>query len=288
MKLPAFDYHRPATLEGAVAFLAAADGRARILAGGQSLLPIMAFRLAAPEILVDITRLPGLRGIEETAVGLRIGALTRWRDILESSLLAWRLPLLPAAVAHVAHYQIRNRGTVGGSLAHADPAAELPCIALTCEAVVEIVGPSGYRGLATADLIAGPMQTSLAPDEILTAVTFPAWPKRRRWGFEEFSIRRGDFALAAVALHYDQTPSGISAPHIGLMGAVEHPQRLTEVEVLLDGHPLTQALIEKAAACAAATIDPVADAHGSTNYRRALTSTLLSRALRRTLIQEAT
>src|ERR671916_1688951 len=200
MKLPPFEYKSPTTLAEAVAILAAEDG-ARLLAGGKSLLPVLAFRLAAPSVLVDLRRIPDLRRITIDDGGVHLGAMTRWRDILDDKRLQTAHPLLAAAIEHVAHYQIRNRGTVGGSLAHADPATEMPGIAVTCDAEIEVVGAAGARTIAAADLFVGPLTTSLKPDEIITGVRLAAWPKTRRWTFEEFAKRRGDYALAAVAVY---------------------------------------------------------------------------------------
>src|SRR5262245_21464312 len=153
MKLPAFDYACPTTLSEAVALLAAHDGEAKALAGGQSLVPMLAFRLARPALLVDLRKLADLRGIRISDAGVTLGAMTRWRDVEDDARLAAAHPLLKAAVAHVAHYQIRNRGTVGGSLAHADPAAEMPGIAVTCDAEIAVVGRSGTRVIKAADFI---------------------------------------------------------------------------------------------------------------------------------------
>jgi len=280
MKLPAFDYACPETLAEATGILAASEGGARIIAGGQSLLPIMAFRLAAPEILVDLRRIPGLRDIEIGDDGIRLGALVRWRDILDSAELARAIPLLPDAIGHVAHYQVRNRGTLGGSLGHADSAAEFPCIAITCEAEIEVVGPAGTRRLAAGELIVGPMETSLGEDEIITAVRFPAWPASRRWGFDEFALRHGDLAIAAVAIFYDLDGSRIVNAHVGVMGATETPRRLASAEAALDGHELNDAVIAAAAEAAAAEIEPTEDMHASAAYRRSLVATLTKRALR--------
>src|SRR5947199_5201977 len=185
MKMPQFDYACPATLAEAVALLASGDGEAKALAGGQSLLPMLAFRLAQPSLLVDLRKLSDLREIRISRDGVRLGALARWRDILDDARLASAHPLLKAAVAEIAHYQIRNRGTVGGSLAHADPAAEMPGIAVTCEAEISVIGKSGARVIEAADFFRGPLMTALAADEIIVNVRLPPWPARRRWGFQE-------------------------------------------------------------------------------------------------------
>lgn len=282
MKLPDFEYKAPTSLSEAIALLAAGNGTARPIAGGQSLLPIMAFRLAHPALLVDLRRIPGLDQIETSAAGVRLGALVRWRDIEDDERLADQHPLLVAAIKHVAHYQVRNRGTVGGSLAQADPAAELPAVALTCEARVEVEGAAGTRVIAAVDLFVGPLTTSLAADEIVICVRFPAWPRGRRWAFEEFSRRRGDFALAGIALFYDEAPDGRARhAHIGAFGVADVPLRLNAAEAALNGRRIDQSAIDDAQRAAMREIDPPGDIHGGAAYRKALLGTLLERALRR-------
>ncbi|MDB5642911.1 MAG: Carbon-monoxide dehydrogenase medium subunit [Hyphomicrobiales bacterium] len=280
MKLPHFDYQAPASLDEAVALLVAGDGGARPLAGGQSFVPIMAFRLAEPSMLVDLRKIPGLDQIEIGDEGVRIGAMVRWRDLLDDARLASALPLLPAAIDHVAHYQIRNRGTVGGSLAHADPAAEMPTIALTCDAVIDVIGSKGKRSIPAADLFTGPLMTSLDSDEIITSVLLPAWPASRRWGFQEFSRRRGDFALAGIAVFYDEDASGVVAnAHIGAISVGDTPLRLSKAEAALNGRKIDEATLAEVAAVASGEVDPNGDIHASARYRKALVGTLLSRAL---------
>src|SRR5215469_15940256 len=189
MKLAAFDYASPATIEEAVSLLASRSGSAKIISGGQSLVPMLAFRLAAPELLVDLKRLQGLNRIVIADDGVRLGAKVRWCAIDRDARLRGAHPLLVEAVRHVAHYQIRNRGTVGGSLAHAGPAAEMPGIAMTCEAEIAVAGKDGTRTIAAADFFLGPLTTALASDEIITEIRLPAWPAERRWGFQEFARR---------------------------------------------------------------------------------------------------
>ena len=286
MKLPPFEYKSPTSLAEAVAILAAEGGSARPLAGGQSLLPVLAFRLAAPSVLVDLKRIPELRRITIDDKGVHLGAMTRWRDIEDDKRLRTAHPLLVAAIGHVAHYQIRNRGTVGGSLAHADPATEMPGIAMTCDAEIEVVGSAGGRTLSAADLFVGPLTTSLEPDEIITGVRLPPWAKARRWGFEEFSKRRGDYALAAVAAYYDADESGVARnTHIGVIGAGDTPLRITAAEQALNGRAVDEAAIAAAAKTASEAIDPPDDIHAPAAYRRALVGTLLERALTRAALQ---
>jgi len=282
MKLPPLDYFCPSTLSEAIAVLAAHGGRARVIAGGQSLMPMLAFRLAAPELLVDIGRLPDLKRICITAEGVDLGALVTWRDIERDGRLAQAHPLLSAAIAHVAHYQVRNRGTVGGSLAHADPAAEMPGIAVTCEAMLTLVGSGGMRIVRADEFCLGGLSTSLEPDEILTNVRLPPWKHARRWAFEEFARRRGDFALAGVAAFYDVDAQGlVRNTHIGVIGVADRPIRLADVEAVLNGRRVDADLILQAAAVARDAVDPADDIHAEAAYRRDLVGVLTERALAR-------
>jgi carbon-monoxide dehydrogenase medium subunit len=280
MKPAPFEYRAPATLREAIELLAS-DPEASVIAGGQSLMPVLAFRLAMPSMLVDLRRVPGLGSIEVDDSGVRLGARVRWRDIEDNQLLATAHPLLREATAHVAHYQIRNRGTVGGSLAHADPAAELPGIAVTCDAEITLVGATGARTIRAGEFFTGPLSTLRRPDEIITELHLPVWPKDRRWAFREFAQRQGDFALAGIALFYDEDQHGrVSNAHIGVIGACDRPHRLAEVESLLNSHPVDEGLIRQASATAAQTVDSPEDLHAGAAYRRALVATLVERALR--------
>ena len=280
MKLPPFEYACPTTLAEAVALLASQNGEAKAIAGGQSLVPMLAFRVAAPTLLVDLRKL-GLNRITVAPDGVRLGAMVRWRDIEDDARLAAAHPLLKAAVAHVAHYQVRNRGTVGGSLAHADPAAEMPGIAVTCEAEIAVKGASGERTIRAADFFLGPLMTALASDEIIVEVRLPAWPARRRWGFQEFARRRGDFAMAAAAVFYDEDESGKAAnAHVGIVGVGDIPQRLPAAEAALNGRAVDAATIIEAEKAAARSVDPQDDIHASAAYRRSLAGTMVERALK--------
>jgi carbon-monoxide dehydrogenase medium subunit len=280
MKLPAFEYACPTTLSEAVALLAAHNGEAKALAGGQSLVPMMAFRVAQPSLLVDLRKLPGLKEIKVGADGIRIGALVRWRDILDDKRLDTAHPLLKAAVSHVAHYQVRNRGTVGGSLAHADPASEMPGIAVACDAEISVTGKRGARVIKAADFFQGALTTVLEPDEIITEVRLPAWPSQRRYGFQEFARRRGDFAMAGIALFYDADPNGKAGnAHIAVFGVGDHARRLTKAEAVLNGNAVDEALAVKVGEAVSAAVEPQEDIHASAPYRRALAGTLAERAL---------
>jgi len=283
MKPPRFDYARPSTLPEAAALLAAHGGDAKAIAGGQSLMPMLAFRLAAPRLLVDISRIAELGGIRIAADGsIALGALARWRDIERDARLAAAHPLLVAATSHVAHYAIRNRGTIGGSLAHADPAAELPGIAVCCEAEIVAAGPRGRRSIAAAGFFTGALTTVLDPDELIVELRLPAWPPGRRWAFEEFSRRRGDFAIAGVALFYDVSEVGRATNvHVAAIGIGDRPLRLPAVEAAIVGRQVSVDIIRKAGAAARASVDPQDDIHAPADYRRALLGVLTERALAR-------
>jgi carbon-monoxide dehydrogenase medium subunit len=280
MKLPLFEYACPATINEAVALLANHSGEAKPLAGGQSLMPMMAFRIAQPSLLVDLRKLPGLNEIKIGPDGVRLGALVRWRDILGDKRLATAHPLLQEAVSHVAHYQIRNRGTVGGSCAHADPASEMPGIAQTCEAEITVMGKAGTRTIKAADFFKGALTTALKADEIITEIHLPAWPAARRYGFQEFARRRGDFAMAGVALYYDVAAGKAANAHVGVFGVGDCQRRLAKAEAALNGQAVDDALAVKVGEAAAAEVEPQDDIHASAAYRRALTGTLAERALK--------
>jgi carbon-monoxide dehydrogenase medium subunit len=280
MKPAPFDYAVPATLHEAVRLLAS-DPAAALIAGGQSLMPILAFRMATPSMLVDLRLLPGLGQIGIDDEGVRLGALVRWRDIENDRRLVMGHPLLREAVAHVGHYQIRNRGTVGGSLAHADPAAELPGVAVTCEATISLVGPAGSRTVPAGEFFIGPLSTERRNGEIITGLHLPYWPRDRRWAFVEFARREGDFALAGILLFYDLDQNGrVGNAHVGVIGACDRPHRLRQVEALLDGQVVEDGLIRRASTVAAQEVDPLDDLHADAAYRRGLVATLLGRALR--------
>lgn len=280
MKPAAFEYKSPTSLQEAIGFLQAADGNAKLISGGQSLMPMLAFRLAAPDILVDLKHVPDLASIAVDAAGVRLGAKVRWCDIAADARLASAHPLLAEAIRHVAHYQVRNRGTVGGSLAHADPAAEMPGIALTCDAQMTVVGPNGMRTVPASQFFTGLLETALAPDEVLTEISLPAWPAGRRWAFREFARRKGDFAMAGVALFYDCDAAGAATNvHIGAIGIADTPIRLVAAEWAVAGKALSEEVIGAAVSAARAEIDPPADIHAPAAYRRGLLGTLLTRAL---------
>jgi aerobic carbon-monoxide dehydrogenase medium subunit len=280
MKLPSFDYACPDTIGEAIALLAAHGGEAKLIAGGQSLVPMLAFRVAAPSLIVDLRKLRELRQITIDENGVALGAMVRWREILDHPRLSQAQPLLAAAVAQIGHYQIRNRGTVGGSLAHADPAAELPCIAVTCAAEIVALGPAGRRVIGAADFFRGALLTASQPDEIITEIRFPVWPAHRRFGFWEFARRRGDFALVAAAVAFDAAGGRAAGVRIGAIGIADRPFRLAAAERALEGRPIGEDAIVAAAAAASTSAAPVGDIHASGAYRKVLIGVMVERALR--------
>lgn len=280
MKLPHFEYAAPKTMEEAIALLANGKGAARPLAGGQSLLPMLALRLADPALLVDLRWIPDLDHIGISDAGVRLGAKVRWCDICAHEGLRTAHPLLKAAVEHIAHYQVRNRGTVGGSLAQADPAAELPALAVTCDAQVIVAGPAGTRAIGAADFFVGPMMTVLAADELVVELRFPPWPPGRRWAFEEYSRQRGTFALAGIALHYELPAGAVSNIRIGVLGASSRIHRLTAAESAIEGRTLDAGTIAAATGQAMHEVDPADEVDIPAAYRRSLVGTLLERAFK--------
>jgi carbon-monoxide dehydrogenase medium subunit len=279
MKPAAFDYVVAESIDAAVAALAAADGEAKILAGGQSLVPMLNFRLLRPSILVDINRIAVLAFIEDGADAIVIGALTRHHRLETSPVIARHLPVVTEAMRHVAHLAIRNRGTIGGSLSHADPAAELPMLALLLDATLHVVSHAGPRTIAARDFFLGPLTVDLAPDEMVTRIVLPKLSPATGWGFAEVARRSGDFALAAVAVTLRLRDGVIGEVRIAMTGIDDTAKRASEAEALLAGRTLTPELSETAVAAARAGVNPPTDLHASSDYRRHLVGVLVGRAL---------
>lgn len=279
MKLPKFEYVSPATIEDVISHLSRAKGGARIISGGQSLMPMLAYRLVQPSLLVDLRRVPGLDKIEVKRDGVHLGSKVRWCDIEASTELATAHPLMKEAVRNVAHHQIRTRGTVGGSIAHADPAAEMPCVAVLCDADISVVGPAGTRIIPARSFFTGPLMTALETEEIITSIRLPPWSSARHWAFNEFAMRRGDFALAGIGLFFDLNGKAATNVHIGAFGVGDTPVRLKNAEALLENRELSHSLVKECCGAAQSDIDPKDDLHGSPAYRRSLVDHLLEKAL---------
>ena len=281
MKPPRFEYHAPSTLDEAVALLVRYDGDAKVLAGGQSLVPLLNFRLARPAALVDLNRIRALSYIREEGSVMRFGAMTRQRAIEFSPVVARRLPLLREATRWVGHLPIRSRGTIGGSIAHADPSAEYPAVLTALEGQVVARGPKGERTLAPADLFETYLTTTLAPDEILTEVRLPTMPEGAGWAFEEFARRHGDFAIVGVAAMVVREGERCRTARLATAGSGPVPRRLRACEEILERDGLSDAAIEAAARHASELVEPDGDIHATADYRRHLAGVLTSRALRR-------
>ena len=280
MKPPPFDYARADSVDEAVSLLADHGDGAKLLAGGQSLVPMLNFRLVRPSLLVDVNRIPGLSGIEEGRRVLRIGALARHRRVEVSEAVGERFPVLRAAVRRVAHLAIRNRGTLGGSLAHADPAAELPMMALLLDAEIEVTGPTGPRRLEARAFFRSALATALDDAEMLTRVDLPFLPPAAGWGFEEVARRCGDFALAAAAATVVLAAGGkVAEARLAVMGVHDTPLRVDAAEALLAGEPLTGEAVGAAAKAARDAVAPWDDLHASADLRRHLVEVLARRAL---------
>ncbi|MEK6443957.1 FAD binding domain-containing protein [Pseudonocardia sp. T1-2H] len=280
MKPAPFRYEKPRSLEQALTLLAAEGEEAKVLAGGQSLVPLMNFRLARPAVLVDINGLAELSHLRRDGSRLRIGALTRHAVLEESPLVERHWPLLTEAVRLVGHPQIRNAGTVGGSLAHADPTAELPVALAALDATFVVRSLSGVREMQWSEFFVGQLQTSLEPDELLVEAVVPALPPGTGCRFDEFSRRHGDFALAGCAVTVSLGPGGVCArTSIALLGAAPTPIRATRAEAELVGRPVTAESAARSAAHAVQDLHPTSDLHASGGYRRGLIESLVARSL---------
>lgn len=276
MKLPAINYASPSSMEEACDLLSN-DEDSKIIAGGQSLLPVMAMRLAQPSVLIDLAKIPGLDEIEESGNFMRFGPTTTHTAILSSPLVAKNLPLMSAAGKYIAHPQIRNRGTLGGALAHGDAAGEWPLVLLALDGMVEVQSVRGKRTIEADELFVGPYMTSLAADEIITDVWIPFRPSA--WGYGEFARRAGDYGLANIAVVLPTEDTGISGARIAVGGSVGKIQRVTAAEEVLNGSQVSPELANQAAEAGASELSYIADMHGSAEYRRGLVQELLRRTI---------
>lgn len=279
MKPPPFDYYRPNTVGEALELLARFAGDASILAGGQSLVPMMNMRLAEPPVLIDINRIQQLTGILKEADGFVVGAMTRQRAIEESAVLRDGQPLLLEAVSHIGHVMVRNRGTIGGSLAHADPAAELGVVALALGVEVVVQSSKGKRVIPADQFFFGPFMTARRDDEMITEVRIPARASGSGWAFLELARTYGNFAVAAACAVVELTDGTISNVRLALGGVAPTPVRAAEAESLLEGKSPGGAGFREVAEAVDATIQPTDDAQATAEYRRSVTKVLAGRAL---------
>jgi carbon-monoxide dehydrogenase medium subunit len=281
MKPPSFDYHAPHSAAEALELLGRYGADARLLAGGQSLVPLLNFRLSAPAVIVDLNRAADLAYIGEANGQVRLGAMTRQRAIEFSPLVKSRLPLLAEATRWVGHLPTRTRGTIGGSLAHSDPAAEYPAVAAALDAELVIRGSAGDRVVRAAEFFVGFMTTALQPGEMLIEVRMAAQPSDSGWAFEEFSRRHGDFAIVGIAAMVAVDGDRFRSARLAACGAGPTAIRLGGAEEILEHGGVDDRYIDDAAARAAELVDPGADLHASVEYRRHLTRVLTRRALKR-------
>lgn len=279
MKPVQFAYHRPASLDEALALLERYGSDGRILAGGQSLVPALNMRLATPAALIDINRLPGLDGISLEPEGLLIGAMTRHETLEISPLVARHTPLIAQAMPYVGHRAIRTRGTVGGSVALGDPAAELPACLVALDAIIRVVGRGAQREIPARRFFRGVYTTDLAPGEIVTAIFVPAIPPGWRSRFDELTRRQGDFALVGLAVHCRVEGGAIEEARLAFCGVGSTPVRASRAEAVLAGRRSSSDVLAAAGRALDADLDPPGDVHGSPALRRQLARVLLSRTI---------
>ena len=280
MKPAPFEYHAPETTADVLALLAEHGDEAKPLAGGQSLVPMLALRLTRFEHLIDLNRVPELTGIERENGTLAVGAMTRQAALASVD----AVPLLMHALPLIGHFQIRNRGTVGGSIAHADPAAELPAVALALDAELEIAGSSGTRTQAASEFFTGTWMTSLEPDEVLARVRFPVWSGRAGFAVDEVARRMGDFALVGAACGVELVENDhVDRAAIALFGMGSTPLRASAAEAALRGAAGTAEELAEIGQLAVGDLDPPEDIHASTSYRRRVGAHVVARALTRAL-----
>ena len=273
-----FEYSRATSLDDALAKLAAARGDSKLLAGGHSLVPLMKLRLSEPKALIDIARIPGLSGIREKDGAIEIGAGTVHHDVASSALLRKVCPAIADCAAAIGDPQVRNRGTLGGSLAHADPAADYPAVMLALDAEIQLRSASASRVVKARDFFQGMFTVDLAPDEIITGVRFAAVKSA---AYAKLHQRASHFAIVGVAAALDVQKGVIQSARIGLTGAATHATRLTDVEKALAGKPASAASIEAATRNAGATLEDLnSDIHASADYRRAMVQVFSERALK--------
>jgi carbon-monoxide dehydrogenase medium subunit len=280
MKLPQVGYEAPKTVSEALELLAEYEDEASVLAGGQSLIPLLALRLAHPAALIDINGIDELYGVSAAHGWVTIGAMTREYVAEESHTITDAVPLLAAALPLIGHEAIRSRGTIGGSMAHADPAAELPAVALALGAELVVRGPSGERVVPAAEWFEGYLTTSRRPDELLTQVRFPAAGRGTGISFQEVARRHGDFAIVGLAASLTLSDGTITDARLALAGMSDVPVRAAGAEDLLVGERPSTELFDEAARRATGDMDPPADLHGSSDYRKKVAAALVRRGLR--------
>ena len=277
---PAFDYHAPRTVGEAIALLSSLGDDAKLLAGGHSLLPMMKLRFAQPGTLIDINRIPELRGISESNGVIRIGAMTSENELIASPLLQKHLPLLVEAALLIADPQVRNRGTIGGDIAHGDPGNDHPAIAMALDATFELQGPKGTRQVKAVDFFHGTYMTALAEDEILTAILVAPFAAGTGYAYQKLKRKTGDWATAGAAVILRMSGGVVSHASIGLTNVAPTALRASAAEAALVGHPLTESTISLAASAVRSICDPAEDLRGDVEYKTAMAAEMTKRAIR--------
>ena len=284
MKPASFEYHAPESVADVTALLAEHGDDAKVLAGGQSLVPMLALRLTRFEHIIDLNRVDELSGVERANGTLTVKSMTRQAAVEHDAAAGEAVPLLAEALPLIGHFQIRNRGTVGGSIAHADPASELPAVALALDAELEVAGANGTRRVPAADFFLGTWTTSIGEDEILSAVHFPVWQGRTGFAVEEIARRSGDFALAGVVAGVELNDAGaVTRSAISFLGMAPTPVRARAAEQALNGSSPTGPDLTEIARLAVSDTEPTADVHASAEYRQHVGAHLVERALDRAL-----
>ncbi len=276
---PSFEYHRPSTVDEAIGLLSSLGSEAKILAGGHSLLPMMKLRFAQPEHLVDINRIPELKGVRVIGDDIVIGAMTSENAIIADPVLNEKVPLLPEAAKLIADPIVRNRGTIGGDIAHGDPANDHPAIALACDAVMTIAGPEGIRQVAASDFFLGTYWTALEENDILTAITMKAFPTGAGYSYKKLKRKIGDWATAACAVVVSLSGGKIDHVRITLTNLGSTALRAHDAEEVLLGQTATTDLIKQAADRAMAICDPAEDLRGDPEYKTAMAGQMVQRAI---------
>lgn len=276
---PAFDYHAPHTVAEAIALLTSLGDEAKLLAGGHSLLPMMKLRFAAPGALIDINRIPELRGISEEGGLIRIGAMTSENELIDSPLLKAKLPLLGEAAKLIADPQVRNRGTIGGDIAHGDPGNDHPAIAMALDATFVLQGPSGERQVKAVDFFHGTYMTALAEDEILTAILIAPFAPGTGSAYQKLKRKTGDWATAGAAVVLRMAGGVVTHASIGLTNVAPTALRARDAEAALIGQPLNAASLEAAAQAVRAICDPAEDLRGDAEYKTAMAAEMTKRAI---------
>jgi len=276
---PGFDYHAPRSLGDAIQLLGSLGGDAKLLAGGHSLLPMMKLRFAQPAHLIDLNRIEALRGIREDGPTVVIGAMTVENELIRSPILREKVPLLPAAARQIADPQVRNRGTIGGDIAHGDPANDHPALAMALDAVFVLEGPKGRREVRADAFFQGTYATDMAEDEILVEIRVPAFGPKTGYAYEKLKRKTGDWATAAAAVVLRMDGGSVSHARIALTNLAPTALRATDAEAALLGKPLADAVVSDAAARAMAICDPAEDLRGDRDYKIAMAGQMVRRAL---------